>query len=100
MAGGLGGWAGGRASGWIDGWMGGCIYACLEKRLVYIRCAESENDNPDGQRQRGGGQKLATVAKDAKILLPTIVYAKNRFTLKICFKGPILKRAVVIYNKS
>ena len=40
----------------------------------------SENDSPNGQRQRGGeGQNVATVAKDEKIQLPTTVYTKNRY---------------------
>ena len=55
------------------------------RRLDHIRYDDSENDSPDGQRQRGGGQNVATVAKDEKIRFPTTVYAKNRFTLKIGF---------------
>ena len=39
---------------------------------------ETENDSPEGQRQRGG-QDLATVEKDERIRLLTTVYAKNRY---------------------
>ena len=48
------------------------------RRLDHIRYGESENDSPDGQRQRGGGKNVATVVKDEKIRFPTRVYAKNR----------------------
>ena len=48
------------------------------RRLDHIRCGESENDSPGGQR-RGGGEGLATIAKDEKIRLPTTVYTENRY---------------------
>ena len=44
----------------------------------HIRCGETENDNPDGHRQRGGeGVNLATVAKMRKY------GCRRQFTLKL-----------------